>query len=173
MADFKQALEYTFTNEGSAFTNNPEDRGGPTRWGITQGILQAWRKQPVTIEDVQALTQSEAEAIYQSLFWAPLRLDEIDSQAIATALFDMSVNLGPANSVFIAQKVLGLAKDDSILGPQTRAELNTWDPKHFLWDFSVAVANYYTAIVEANPAKKEFLDGWLARAKRLLTLTNS
>ena len=48
------------------FVNHPADKGGATKYGITQATLGSWRglKRNATVAEVQSLLQSEAEQIY-------------------------------------------------------------------------------------------------------------
>ncbi len=80
-------LEGILRREGG-FRHVPGDRGGATNYGITQATLGQWRKlgRPATPEEVRALSQEEAEAIYRAKYltgweavpYAPLREQLID-----------------------------------------------------------------------------------------------
>ena len=59
-----QILDDVIRREGS-YVHDPQDRGGPTKYGITQRTLRAWRGQAVTAEDVRQVTRDEARAIYR------------------------------------------------------------------------------------------------------------
>lgn len=84
---------------GSAYTNRPADRGGPTRWGITAKALGAYRKlgRDATAAEVQALGQDEAVAIYRGTYFVGPGFDQVAkvSPRIAEELLDTGVNMGP------------------------------------------------------------------------------
>ena len=67
------------------------DRGGPTRYGIAEGVARArgYRGAMATLRD-------EAPAIYRRLYWLRPRYDQraIRSTRIAAELFDTGVNMG-------------------------------------------------------------------------------
>ena len=77
MAKFNLAIGKILQHEGSRYTNHPADRGGPTKHGITLGVLKRYRKGRTTAEDVKKLTVDEAKEIYKAKYWNPIRLSEI------------------------------------------------------------------------------------------------
>jgi lysozyme family protein len=83
---------------GSAFTNRPADKGGPTRWGIDAATLGEWRKlgRPATAAEVQALGEPEADAIYRARYYQAPGFNLIAplSAPIAAELVDSGINLG-------------------------------------------------------------------------------
>lgn len=66
--EFKRALAKTAHVEGG-FVNHPNDRGGPTKYGVTLTTLSGWMGRPATIDDIRDLKHETAEQLYFDLFW--------------------------------------------------------------------------------------------------------
>jgi lysozyme family protein len=162
MTDFNVSIEYVLQNEGG-YVNNPSDPGNATNYGITMATLCAWRKAPVTEQDVQELTVDEAKQIYQAGWWEPLNLGQLP-QDIATALLDTAVNLGQATAIAMAQKCVSVTSD-GIMGPMTINALRSTDNFGFLYNFINSVQEYYLSL-----GNTVFLKGWLARSRRMILL---
>lgn len=96
MSKIDTIIDEIVRREGSTYTNDPSDRGGPTKYGITLDTLAGYRNARVTAADVEALSEDEARAIYycryvvESGFAAVLK----HSEAIAEELIDSGVNCG-------------------------------------------------------------------------------
>ena len=116
-----QILDDLIRREGG-YVHDPVDRGGPTKYGITQRTLRAWRGQAVTAEDVRRLTTAEARAIYRRRYVDdpgfarlpdPLRAQVVDNGVLS----------GPRQAVKDLQRAIGGVTVDGQLGPKTRAAL--------------------------------------------------
>ena len=83
---------------GAKYTNHPSDRGGPTKYGITAATLGRFRRlgRDATPAEVQALTETEADAIYTGLYWTGPGYSRVEavSERIAEELLDTGVNMG-------------------------------------------------------------------------------
>ena len=83
---------------GARYTNHPSDRGGPTKYGITAAKLGEYRRlgRAATPQEVQALTEAEADELYTSDFWTGPGYDKVAavSERIAEELLDTGVNMG-------------------------------------------------------------------------------
>lgn len=173
MADFQKAIGYVFVNEGSEYTDDPGDGGGPTKYGITLADLSRWRimhyQQAATAQDVEDLTEEMAAAVAQEFYWNVLRLSEVTNQSIATAIMDMAFNSGNEQGTKFAQRAVGVT-DDGDLGSDTLAALNGADPVNFFYQFVHEVQQFYVDIVLNNSSQMKFLNGWLNRSQRLITL---
>lgn len=78
MANFDLAIKQTIGHEGGdKITNDPNDPGGLTKFGISQ------RSHPLV--EIKNLSLRQAEEIYRNDYWDNMHLDEIESQAIAEA----------------------------------------------------------------------------------------
>lgn len=165
---YQAAFAYTLSNEGRVFVNDPLDRGGPTRYGITQLTLSHYLGRPATVDEVADMTLETASAIYRQLYWTPLKLDQADS-AVATALFDAAVLCGPSRAVKLAQRVLQV-KDDGLLGPLTSSALSRADRQDFLLQYVPQLVQFFLHIVTYDPTQAKFLEGWTRRSLRLLSL---
>lgn len=173
MARIEGSIEYVLQNEGG-YTNDAQDAGGATNWGITHADLARWRRAPVSNGDVKSMTKAEAEEIYKAYYWAPLSLDGVEDQSIATCIFDTGVNRGLYVGASYAQRVcneLGstLAVDGKI-GPISIAAINSLKRRDFIADYYAHVKAGYDSIVAQHPSQRVFYNGWMNRARKLLTL---
>lgn len=164
MADFHKAALITFKNEG--YGNDPHDQ--KTRWGIIKsdliGRFANW--------DLDSITKDQALEIYKESYWDKLNLDQIESQPLATKVFDQSLPIGIYKAARFLQKALNLCGQDVNLdgkvGPHTIISVNKVEPYFILNTFIEICVNYYKKIVEDNPAEfKEYLNGWIARARQV------
>lgn len=155
MAEFSQAIGYVLQNEGDV-SDDPMDRGGLTRWGITAAVAAANHR------DISTLTLDEAKDIYHQRYW---NFDQINDQRVATKMFDVCVNCGVVGGTKIIQRAVGVMSD-GLLGPQTVAAINALDPEDAIEAISCGVADYYVNIVRADESQFVFLKGWIHRAIR-------
>lgn len=107
------------------YSNLPADRGGPTNHGITLATLSDWRGHPCFASDVQALTQTEATAIYRARYWAPIAGDKLP-EGVDLITFDCAVNQGPGTAAMVLQGVVHVPEDGHV-GPQTLGALALLD----------------------------------------------
>ena len=169
---FDKAFEYTMPFEGwDAYTNDPDDKGGATKYGITVRTLKAIRFDvdgdgDVTENDVKSLTYSQAKDILKRKYWDVIQADSIESERIAIKLFDCAVNMGPARATRIAQEALndlryGLVVD-GLMGPKTLSSLNGTDEDVFFLFLVSRLEQFYVGLNQ-----RKFLKGWLRRARTL------
>jgi lysozyme family protein len=163
-------LDEVITREGG-FVHHPADRGGPTKFGITQATLSAWLGRPATVDEVRSLDEEPAREIYVTRYLAGPRIDTLPPE-IVSQLFDMAANHGPRRAVRILQEVLNLAgwgvDVDGVIGPQTRKA--AFEAQAEMGPFLTnAIAdqrtNFYRRLVAADPTQRVFLRGWLRRAE--------
>jgi lysozyme family protein len=82
---FNRIFSFTIKWEGgSKYTNDPDDPGGGTKYGISQ------KNNPYV--DVKTLTEEEAKEIYKTKYWNPVTKGEDDN--LDMACFDTAVNCG-------------------------------------------------------------------------------
>jgi len=63
----------------------------------------------------------------------------------------------------MVQQAVGIAQD-GVLGPKTFAEANAMPSLGLIVKLQGIQAAFYRSIVASNPARQQFLNGWLARA---------
>jgi lysozyme family protein len=143
------------------FVNHKDDRGGPTKYGITKGTLARWRGRHVTVDDVKALDIGEARDIYRSQYVSGPGFESLP-EPLRSHVVDFGVNAGPHMATKTLQRVVGV-KDDGVLGPQTRAALASADIAEVTRRFWQERIRYYGHLVALRPANATFLDGWLNR----------
>ena len=156
-----QLLTEVIRREGG-YVHDPADRGGPTKYGITQRTLRAWRDQAVTAEDVRRLTTDEARAIYWRRYvddpgFARL-LDPLRAQVV-----DNGVLSGPRQATCDLQQAIGNVTVDGQLGPKTRAALRRRVVRVVHARLIQVRAARIGRIVQRRPDQARFLTGWLTR----------
>lgn len=169
---FDQAFEYTVGNEGK-YSNHPNDRGGPTKYGITKSDLSRWLHQPVSPNDVKEMSLDTAKEIYEAWYWKALGCQGIINTGIAVCMFDIGVVRGIGVPPRYAQQICNAHGThlvvDGHIGPLTLNAINETDPGAFIRDFSAKAEAGFRSIA-TKPGQSVFLKGWVNRARRLLTL---
>jgi lysozyme family protein len=160
------------------YANHPSDRGGPTKYGITEAVARAHGYAGV----MRDLPRDEAAAIYKRLYWLRPRFDQVAkrSGAVAAELFDTGANMGPAVAATFLQRALSaLNRDrkdyadlvpDGRIGAATLAALDTFlqlrgkttGESVLLRALDALQGERYIRLAERRPANEAFLYGWLA-----------
>lgn len=100
---FDRAMVRLLGVEG-AFSDHHQDRGGATRYGITEKTARAYGY----TGDMRNLPVDLATRIYREQYWDPLKLDQVAlvSERIADELFDQAVNTGVTTAGRFLQRSL-------------------------------------------------------------------
>ena len=91
------------------FVYDPDDPGGPTKYGVTLAIARQHNLDKdgdgwVTAEDVKRLTKTDAKRIILHAFFRKPKIDKLP-KALHPTVSDMQVNAG-ANAIKILQRLL-------------------------------------------------------------------
>ena len=168
-------IDTVIDREGD-YSNHPADRGGPTRYGITQAVARA----DGYGGDMRAFPRDRACALYRRVYWQRPAFDRVAAYAPLTAseLFDTGVNMGPPTAATFLQRALNAlnrgASDypdiavDGTVGARTLAALDRFVAVRRTGDAVLVKAiealqgERYLALAERRPANEAFLYGWLA-----------
>jgi lysozyme family protein len=153
---FQRAVAWVISVEGG-YANDPDDRGGATRFGISQ------RSYPEI--DLDSLTRADAEDIYWRDYWCPAACDLVP-EPIGLALFDGAVQHGVSQSVKLMQDALHV-RADGINGPITRAAVAKGSIEWISEQHLLARALLYHDLTIADSSQARFLPGWLRRLFQL------
>ena len=176
MPTIKALIDELIAREGG-YSNHPADRGGPTRWGVTEKQARAHGY----AGDMRCFPREEAEAIYRRLYWLKPRLDRVAEHApsIAAELFDTGVNMGPAVAAGFLQRALNAlnrgasdyadAPVSGAIDDATHAALEGFMARRgeageavLLKALEALQGERYLRLAEKRPANEAFLYGWLA-----------
>lgn len=167
-------VEHILETEGG-FVNHKADRGGATKYGVTQGTLSLWLKRLASVDDVRNLTKETAEEVYKSTYYYGPRIDTLP-EALQPQIFDMSINHGPRRAIVLLQDVLNVAgytcSSDGVLGPTTRKlaeQAYTAMGSYLINAISERRELFYNAIVAGDPRQAAFINGWIKRARSYRT----
>lgn len=171
-----QLIDDVIEREGG-YVDHPADRGGATRWGITEAVA---RRQGY-MDDMRHLPQSDAAAIYKRLYWLLPSFDKIAEVAptLAAELFDTGINMGTGTATGFLQRALNAlnreAQDyadltvDRRIGPATLLALHAFFRKRGKAGEDVLIkavealqGAHYVRLAETRPSQEAFLYGWLA-----------
>ena len=183
-ATVKTKIDETIKAEGGAkVTNDPADRGGLTKWGITQTTWTAFREPswPVSVADS---TNAQAVEIYAKRYWLAPGFDRIAavSPGLAFEMFDWGVTSGPSRPVQALQRALNAlntqAADypdisaDGVFGAMSLSALNAFAKRRsteglrYLLDMVQSLRRvFYIEISERDKTQERFQNGWQSRIK--------
>ena len=154
MANFEEAVQLTLKHEGG-FVDNSNDRGGPTKYGITQVDLPGI--------DIKLITPQQAMDYYREHYWKAL-YSQINDQELANKLFDCGVLFGVGTAVKLLQlsmqSKIALVSDGQF-GEQTLADVN--QQTELLPGYKTMLIQHVVNIINNNPGQGVFANGWVNR----------
>ncbi|MFN3618737.1 glycoside hydrolase family 108 protein [Sphingorhabdus sp.] len=168
-------IEEVIAREGG-FVDHPNDKGGPTRWGITQKVA----RRHGYMGDMDELPRSIAAAIYKRSYWHAPEFDQVERTApkLAAELFDTGVNMGTDAAIAFLQRALNAlnrnGRDfddiavDRKIGPATLRALEAFVRRRGSLAEDVLIkaidalqGAHYVRLAESRPTQEAFLYGWL------------
>lgn len=140
------------------YSNNPTDRGGETKWGIS--------KRQFPHLDIPNLSEQEAIEIYEKLYLVGPRISSLPTY-LQPLILDFAVHSGPRCAIQKLQIVLHTDVDGEI-GPQTLAAVHAVEER---WLVNAVIAErvkMIASIVIKAPSQLKFLRGWINRCYEFL-----
>jgi lysozyme family protein len=180
----KEIIAAIIKREGG-YVNHPNDKGGPTCYGITAMSYTEYFSRPgsnITREKALAgiisMSPQLAEKIYYTLYYIRPKIDALPDM-IRPFVLDTAVNHGRRGAVKILQQSLinaGYSHDipDGIIGERTiKAATKAIDNlgKNFIIYLIEARITAYKTIIAKDPTQAVFEEGWIARAKSFRAVT--
>lgn len=177
----EQIIDGVLEAEGEKYTNDPNDAGGPTKWGITLATLEKIRGMPTTPAQVEKLTRAEAFEIYRRRYVVEpgfAELVAIDVR-IGAEVIDTGVNMGQAVATQFLQRALNAFNQrgalypdltvDGQAGPTTARALAAYVAHRgqngivvLLRALNAQQGVRYLEIAERRPQNEDFTFGWFA-----------
>lgn len=171
-----QLIDDVIAREGD-YVNHPADRGGPTRFGITQANARA----DGYTGDMKALPRDRAFSIYWRQFVTATGIDLLAKRApaLAAEALDTGVNMGAPWGVMFLQRALNafneggklwpdLAKVDGNYGGKSDAALAAYlaHARRGRIDVLLSAMNSlqgerYISIAERSTSQEAFAYGWI------------
>lgn len=166
--DETQIISEIIEREGREYTYHPADRGGPTKFGITQATLSAYLAYPASPGMVRDLSEELARAIYRARFIIEPGFVQLIDPLVRAFLIDSGVNHGPADPIRWLQQILDVSMD-AILGPRTAREANAFLLPQRLFERLVAKRiRHYGRLITEDPSQAVFAHGWMVRVAGFL-----
>ncbi len=173
--EFNKAFNSVIAIEGG-FSDDPTDRGGQTKFGITERVARANGYTGL----MKNFTIDNAKLIYKTQYWDTLSLDKIGalSSEVAHEMFDTGVNMGINWAGRFLQRGLNALNRneqdwadlavDGIVGPMTIAALRSLierrsvdGEKVLLRLMNAFQATRYVEIAENDKTQEKYTFGWV------------
>jgi len=139
------------------YTNDPNDPGGETKFGIAKNSHAQL--------NIAALTWVDAKNIYYNEYWVGASCDKM-SPRVAILHFDGCINNGVSTASKFLQRAINVS-DDGKIGPITLGVLNKLDPILVCNKICDYRTQYYKDIVNARPSSSIYLNGWVRRINEM------
>lgn len=169
-SDIDKILDAVLDREGwPTYAVHPNDKGGPTKGGITLRTLESWRHRRCTRAELRRLTKDEALEILCRRYVETNGIDKLTDVSLQAQVIDDAVLSGPVLAVKDLQRTLGTVSVDGIIGPQTLAAVDAYNgitnpyPAALCRRLAVTRTLRLTRHVQQHPDQLVFLTGWVTR----------
>ena len=167
---FNISVDFVFRCEG-VYSNDKDDRGGPTKYGITERFLYDYGNIPGgRPHSIMNLTEGQARAIYNN-YWDSAPFKDIKDHNIAKILFDSAVNQGSDAAWDGMQRVLGRMGMQVNEGQSfhiTIEAINKCDTSRLFTLFKEERIQMYNRTIEKNSSQEKYRYGWYNRVNAFI-----
>lgn len=151
-----------FRLEGGLLTEHPDDRGGRTKWGVTERLWRAWTGAPRDARMPEDLTLDDAVACVMAMIIQPARLDRLADARVRLVSVDWAIHSGPSAPVRALQRYAGTPPAGG-LDDATAAAVNAADATRVVGWLIGARLDHLVRIVRHSPTQRAFVVGWMHR----------
>lgn len=159
------------------YSNNPNDSGGETMYGITAAVAKryGWTR------PMNQLPKSFAYSIYSRIYWDSLLLDQVEKiyPEVAAKLADIGVNMGVGRAGEFLQRSLNVLNNqakfypditvDGLVGGRTLNALKSYYEKRGMKGEEVLFrmlnclqGAFYVSLAERRQKDESFIYGWFS-----------
>ena len=177
----REMLDDLIIREGG-YIDHPNDRGGPTKFGITLKTLMNHRDDPlVDADDVKALTEDEAREIYRERYLKAPKINRLPME-LQPCVCDFAVNSGPRRAIRAVQRTANALnrgrpgipiETDGVIGGMTLAAVETavqrWGGQRMIDEICRDRLRFLAGIVERDPTQAVFIKGWTRRVQEFMS----
>lgn len=159
------------THEGRAFTDDKDDPGGATNFGITLRLFSAFMGREMTVEQLKAMPFTMAVDVLHSEFCFKPKLSELTDARVKLCAIDFAIHSSAVRAVRSLQYAAGMSSPhDGVLGPQTREAVNAADPAVIHQRMLAFRMRFISEAIKANPKLGTKYRGFWNRLANLVEL---
>lgn len=147
--NFEQCFKWLMVDEGTVYTNDKADSGGPTRFGITLKDYQLHINPHGTAQDVANMTMGQAKTIYKGKYWDALDADNLPA-GVDNACFNYGVLAGIGRPRANIKRFADIADVDKKIDAMC-----------------VEMKTFLNNLATRRPKDEKFRKGWNSRVDRL------
>lgn len=146
--------------------DQPNDRGGLTKYGITFDTFK--RLRPLaTADDLKNLDKDDAIDLLTEEYALKPGFGKIQNDAVRFALIDFAINSGPVTAIRALQKAVGVTVD-GVIGRDTLDTINHFEVVSLLRLVVSQRLRYLGRLITNDPRQSAFAAGWLNRVATIL-----
>lgn len=167
-----EIVAYIVRQFEGGMSNHRDDRGGSTKYGITQATLTAWRASDGSGADLARLSLDEALRILRTVYLERPHIDHIGPWRLQFVVADYAIHSGPRAAIKALQRALGTVVVDGVLRPggETLTAVHAHPDAPQLVRGVVAARLRLIGQLLSDPTQSVFARGWLDRIATGLTI---
>lgn len=162
VSDLDLCMPRIIAHEGTKYTNNPKDPGGPTKYGITLATYRRYLNPSATPADIQKMTLAIADHIYELEYWNALDCNALPP-GIDYTVMDYGVNSGIGRAGRVLRQVVGMSTATWRISPDVIAAINDRDVDAVI----TAVNNERLQFLHGLKTWSVFGNGWTTRVREV------
>lgn len=167
---FLACMPFIIQEEGTTYSNDPDDHGHGTRYGIIQTEYNIFRhSNGLPLQSVNLISADEYNTIYWQSYWQP-HCPSLPP-GLDLSLFNINVNGGAGRGTRLIQQCVGVSVDGGWGDKTEKAVEAISDVPSIIRMFHDDERAFYQAIINYDPSQHKFASDWFGRNDRCEALS--